>query len=453
MGRPVKQLLDTWRRYWFAPTPLLDLAMTRIAIVGFQVWWIARPPYRAALLGRTELPDALYDPLPILHALVSPMGWTFRPGSASLEIVLALTIVAGLFGFIGLFTNVALLAFVLGCAFLQSFLYSFGDFHHPEALLIIALALLALSPAGGALSVDDLRRRFRRAREAGRFLDFDLKRSESVFAGWPLKLTGWVFVLIYASGAYFKLRNAGFDWANGYTLSYRMLEDALRWNISLGEWLSAQHVLMVGVSWMSLLFEAMFVLVMLAPVTRWVFVPLGATFHLGIYFTMGATFQGYVAAYSVFVPWRDVLERLARRFGRPARRPVVMYDVTCPLCVRSVTFLRYWDWLERLEMKPLQEIERDGDLDPDALRREMHVVFPDGSVERGFFAFRRLLRELPPLWWLRPIFHLPGAGSLGPRVYTGVARRRRRILCDGESCTIHDTPCLRTRTYVKGLLD
>jgi predicted DCC family thiol-disulfide oxidoreductase YuxK len=388
-------------------------------------------------VARTELSDALYDALPILHALVAPIGWTFRPGAEFVEIVLFLTIAAGALGLIGLFTNAALLVFALGCAFLQSFLYSFGDFHHPEAVLIIALGLLALSPAGGALSVDDLRRRFRDARKAGRFLDFDLKRAESAFAAWPLKLTGWVFVLIYASGAYFKLRNAGLDWANGYTLSYRMMEDALRWDIPLGAWLSAHHPLMVGMSWLTLVFEATFVLAMLVPITRWIYVPLGASFHLGIYYTMGATFQGYVAAYSVFVPWRDGLERLARRFGRLEKRPVVMYDVACPLCIRSATFLRYWDWLERLEFRPLQDVDASTGLDSDELRREMHVVFPDGSVERGFFAFRRLLRELPPLWWLRPVFHLPGAGSLGPRLYARVARRRRRLECDGDGCTVH----------------
>lgn len=435
----MRKLADAWRKYWFAPAPLLDLAVARIAIVGFQLWWVARPAYRAALLARTELSDALYDALPILHALVAPIGWTFRPGAEFLEIVLFLTIVAGALGLIGLFTNAALVLFALGCAFLQSFLYSFGDFHHPEAVLIIALGLLALSPAGGALSVDDLRRRFREAREAGRFIDFDLKRAESAFAAWPLKVTGWVFVLIYASGAYFKLRNAGLDWANGYTLSYRMMEDALRWDIPLGAWLSAHHGLMVGMSWLTLVFEATFVVAMLVPITRWIYVPLGASFHLGIYYTMGATFQGYVAAYSVFVPWRAGLERLTRRFGRPERRPVVLYDAGCALCVRSMTFLRYWDWLERLELRPLQDVApADLGLEPEALRHEMHVLLPDGSVERGFFAFRRLLRELPPLWWLRPILRLPGAGKLGPWVYARVAKRRRRILCDGEACALHD---------------
>ena len=435
----MRRLARAWQRYWFAPAPLLDLALARVAIVGFQLYWIARPAYWDKVVARTELPDALYHPLPILRLLVLPAGWEFRPGEDLLEAVFALTIVAGVLSLVGLFTNVALGGFVLGCAFLQSFLYSFGDFHHPEAVIILALGMLAVSPSGGVLSVDDLRRRFRSASEVKRFEAFDLKREESPFAGWPLKLTGWLFVLIYASAAYFKLRNAGVDWANGHTLRYAMLRDGLRWDAPLGVWLAGRHGLMVVFSWVSLVFEATFVLVMLVPLTRWIYVPLGAGFHLGIYATMRATFQGYVATYAVFLPWRDGVERLTRRFGRPARRPVVLFDAGCALCIRSVTALRYWDWLERLELQPLQAVDTtDTDLAPEALRREMHAVFPDGSVERGFFAFRRLLGELPPLWPVRPLLYLPGAGAVGPRVYGWLARRRRRVLCDGESCAIHE---------------
>lgn len=441
----MNRLAAAWRRYWFTPAPLLDLAFARIAIVGFQLWYVARPAYGAAIRARTALPDALYDPLPLLHLFVLPIDWNLRPGEGTLEVVLLVTTVAGALALIGLLTNLALLAFALGCAFLQAFHYSFGDFHHPEAVLIIALGLLALSPAGGVLSVDDLRRRLRRARRAHEVPELDLKREESQWAGWPLKLTGWVFVMVYASAAYFKLRNAGLDWVNGYTLRYRIVEDALRWDLPLGLWVAEHHWLAVLMSWTSLVFEATFVLVMLFPVMRWLYVPLGSAFHLGIEAVMGASFQGYLAAYTVFVPWRDALERLAGRFGRRERRPVVLYDADCGLCIRSITWLSYWDWLDRLEPRPQADVA-SGDagataapgLDFDELRRAMHVVLPDGNVERGFFAFRRLLRELPPLWPLLPVFHLPGAGFMGPRVYRWVARRRHRRLCDTVACRMHE---------------
>lgn len=441
----MKQLAAAWRRYWFAPAPLLDLAFARIAIVGFQLWFVARPGYGATLRARTALPDSLYDPIPLLHLFVVPAGWTFRPGEGMLEFVLLVTIAAGVLALIGLFTNTALVTFAVGCAFLQSFLYSFGDFHHPEAVIVIALGLLAVSPAGGVLSVDDLRRRLRRAGETRSVPDFDLKGEESEWAGWPLKLIGWVFVLIYASAAYFKLRSAGLDWVNGYTLRYPLVRDALRWDLPLGLWIAEHHYLAQLMSWTSLVFETTFVLVMLFPITRWLYVPLGSAFHLGIYAAMGATFQGYVAAYSVFVPWRDALDRLARRFGRRDKRPVVLYDAGCGLCIRSITWLRYWDWLERLDLRPLADATHDegggmatAGLEPEELRRAMHVLLPDGNVESGFFAFRRLLRELPPVWPLLPVFHLPGAGLVGPRIYRWIARRRHRRLCDAADCRMHE---------------
>lgn len=447
MGGPLNRLLAAWRNYWFAPTPLLNVAVARIAIVGFQLWWIGRSSYGAELQARTLLPDSLYDPLPILHLIVLPFGWTYRPGAVALDVALYGTIALGILAFVGLFTRASLALFALGCAFLQAFLYSFGDFHHPEAVVIIALGLLALSPAGGALSVDDLRRRLARATEAGRFLDFDLKNQESRRAGWPLKTVGWVFVLVYASAAYFKLRNGGFDWPNGYTLRYWLLQDAVRHDNALGYWVAGQQLIAVVASWGSLLFEATFVMVMLFPITRWIYLPAGAGMHLGIEALMKASFESFLFAYSVFVPWRAGLEWAAERFGRPAQRVTVLFDERCALCIRSMTFLRYWDWLERLRLQPLQKAAAPDasssaaglppENDPGEHPGEMLVIVPGGSVERGFFGWRRLLRELPPLWPLVPILYLPGAGRVGALVYREIARRRRRDLCDGVGCALH----------------
>jgi hypothetical protein len=47
-----------------------------------------------------------------------------------------------------------LLLFAAGNVFLQSVVYSFGEFHHPEGLMMIGLVVLALSPSGRALSLD-----------------------------------------------------------------------------------------------------------------------------------------------------------------------------------------------------------------------------------------------------------------------------------------------------------
>ena len=93
---------------------------------------------------------------------------------------------------IGLRTNTSLIIFAVGNVFMQAFAYSFGDFHHPEALMMITLSVLALSPAGGVLSIDDLRRRLRLNAEKKRFSVFNIMDENSAFARWPLLLVQWI---------------------------------------------------------------------------------------------------------------------------------------------------------------------------------------------------------------------------------------------------------------------
>ncbi len=73
----------------------------------------------------------------------------------------------------------------------------------------------------------------------------------------------------------------------------------------------------------------------------------------------------------------------------------------------------------------------------------MFAVAPDRRVTRGFFAFRRILRESPLMWPLIPLFYLPGRGIVGPRVYAWVARNRRRFGCESDVCEM--PPAVRDR--------
>ena len=75
------------------------------------------------------------------------------------------------------------------------------------------------------------------------------------------------------------------------------------------------------------------------------------------------------------------------------------------------------------------------ELSVDDLRHEMHVSAADGSVSRGFYAFRTICGVVPTLWPLRPLFCLPLADRVGPRVYRRVAAGRlRREACEDGSC-------------------
>jgi predicted DCC family thiol-disulfide oxidoreductase YuxK len=70
----------------------------------------------------------------------------------------------------------------------------------------------------------------------------------------------------------------------------------------------------------------------------------------------------------------------------------------------------------------------------------MFVVAPDRRVVRGFFAFRRILRESPLMWPLLPLFYFPGSSLVGPKVYAWVARNRGSIGCESDVCELPPAP-------------
>jgi len=336
--------------------------------------------------------------------------------------------------------------FAAGNVFMQAFLYSFGEMHHPEALMMIALTVLALSPAGGVLSVDDVRRRLSRALQERRFERFSILDDKSTLAGWPMLLLQWMFSLIYFSAAIEKLLPSGLDWMNGYTLQYFIVRDGLRWDSALGVWLGRHHLLMQLLSIFTIVWEGVFFLVLIFPPIAYVFVPLGVVFHTGIYLTMRAPFFSWISIYTVFFPWDRITRALSRWVGwlRTPEKTEVLYDGQCPLCLRSMTLLSYFDWFGRLSYVDVVQhwpelAKRYPEIPREEYLREMFVVCHDGVLRRGFFAFREIFRQLPPLWPALVLFYLPMASIIGPRIYGKIASRRKRFEhCDFDTCTVHE---------------
>jgi hypothetical protein len=309
--------MSFWQRYWFAPAPCLDLAVVRLIAVGTQLFWMVVFTNQLGSLGqRAGLPDDLWQPLIILNVLNLPWGWGFRPPLDLLEIIYYVACVAGVLSFIGLFTNAALVVFAVTCTYLQAFLYSFTDLHHPEAVMMIALSALAISPSGRVLSIDAWLRRRRPGHDLAGCLD-----QTSEFAGWPLKLIQWFFVLMYFSAVWSKLSASGLDWANGFTLQYYLARNGLRWGNPLAYWLSHYHTLILLTQYGVLLFQATFAVAVVFPRLRWIYVPAGFCLHIGIYLTLKAPFFQWIALYAAFIPWTEALRMFRARFSYvPATR-------------------------------------------------------------------------------------------------------------------------------------
>jgi hypothetical protein len=294
MRRPV---MSAWQRHWFSPAPCFDLAVVRVLTVAvhlFSAWYLVD-----AATERAALPDESWEPLIILKLMNLPFGWGFRPSPEVLQAMDTVWVVAGVLALVGLLTNLSLAVLAFTSVYLQAFVYSFGDFHHPEAVTMIALSVLAVSPSGRVLSIDALLRRGRRAWQ-------DLLTAESEFAGWPIRLLQWFFVLMYLSAVWSKLWQ-GLDWPNGFTLQYYLIHDGLRWDSPFALWLSQFHTLIWLGQLMVIAFQATFALAVIFPILRWLYVPAGLMLHTFIFLSLKAPFFSWMALYSVFIPWRDAL--------------------------------------------------------------------------------------------------------------------------------------------------
>jgi hypothetical protein len=301
---------NAWNRYWFSPAPCFDLAVVRIiACIGALYYaWIFRD-YHSVIDGLASLPDQSYKPLFVFRLLNLPFGWSFgsdaawpgRPGGEFVSSVFTVCVVAGILATVGALTRVSLAVFSMTLCYTTAYIYSFGDFHHPAPVMIIALAAMALSPAGRVLSVDSL---------LGRGPRVDVLSAMDRFAGWPIKFVMWFFALMYWSAVFSKLSRSGLDWANGFTLQWYLARNAMEKDGAIGFWLSHHHDFIMLTQIAVLFFQATFFVCILFPKLRWIYAPVGLLFHIGIYVTLGAHFFTWIALYSIFVPWSELVIRL-----------------------------------------------------------------------------------------------------------------------------------------------
>lgn len=294
-------IVGGWRKFWFSDGSYFDLAIVRIMAVGLQcyVLLLAGP---GAYDSLASLPSSLYHPIPILRVLMFPFVGAdiVRPDTALLVQCYWITLLAGFAGLAGFATNLSLLVFAVGNIFLQSYSYSFQDYHHPDAIMMVALCALALAPCGRVLSMDSILNAQRHRANGVTVSLLDYKGSD---ATWAIKFIQCFFSLMYLSAVASKFIVSGLDWANGYTLQYYYVQDGTRWESSLGLWASQHHFLVFLSQWVVLLFQATYFLIIFFPKLRWFYLPVGLCFHIGIYLTLRAPFPEWMIFYAAYIPW------------------------------------------------------------------------------------------------------------------------------------------------------
>lgn len=304
------RLLRALDRHFFAPASLRDLGVLRMTLAATQLLYLllglelvfggvpGEVLYRQRLLAGAVADT--YAPLPALKLLMLPFGWGARPTVAHVEIIWGLAVIAAVAATVGLFTRLSPFVLALTSTLVVAHGYSYGEIHHPEALLVIMLWVLAFAPASG-WSIDRLLFRKRGVARSDEGSAAFATSDSSPLARWPMRVGQWLLVLSYLSAALSKLINGGADWLNGYTLTYYMLQDGTRYEVPLALWLASHRTIAQLMSVGALVFEATFALAVLVPRTAWAYVTAGILMHTTIFVTQRAPFFTFLAIYVVLL--------------------------------------------------------------------------------------------------------------------------------------------------------
>jgi predicted DCC family thiol-disulfide oxidoreductase YuxK len=131
----------------------------------------------------------------------------------------------------------------------------------------------------------------------------------------------------------------------------------------------------------------------------------------------------------------------------PTSRPaadVVVYDGACGFCRHQMQRLNQWDSRNQLAYVSSQDAslpQRWPDLEQERLSREICVVTQDGQRHYGAAAFKYLSTQLPRLWPLAVLMHIPFSMPIWHWLYRAFAKRRYRVsqkyACADDACKTH----------------
>lgn len=117
---------------------------------------------------------------------------------------------------------------------------------------------------------------------------------------------------------------------------------------------------------------------------------------------------------------------------------ILLYDARCVLCLRTVDTLSRMKVKADLRMIPFQQA--DSSLLPPGLTEEklaaqLHVIDGSGNIYAGADAVVRIMRTVPSLAWLTPLYRVPGLRPLAEAGYRWVAHHRYQLFGRAKDCT------------------
>lgn len=251
---------------------------------------VALGPYRHL----AELPDALFDPVPVL---------AFLPGMPSGGVIVGLQVVGSVAALLAVARRWPRVAFAVAwlCYLVLAGLRgSRGKVLHNDLLLLWTSAVFLLAPVRATLR----------------------DRTPTRDHGWPVRTAIVVASLIYLFAGYHKLRRSGPGWVLGDNMSYVLL-----WGPSIGEPPFPGFTEWVGLDAIASRLSAAFIIgfELTFPVTIWwrrarpLFALGAVVLHAGTWLLLGLDYWGWALAVPVLLlDWPAIADRV-RGGVRPLR--------------------------------------------------------------------------------------------------------------------------------------
>jgi hypothetical protein len=206
---------------------------------------------------------------------------------------------------IGFFSRSAMAVASLLGLYLMGLPHNFGQTQHFDTLVVFASGALALSRAADAWSLDAWLASLRQPSSVA-------PRPDDGEYTWPIRFVWVAMSLIFCAAGISKLRQSGLDWVFSDNLA--LLLQRQHYHISDGEpwttwglWVAQHPLVSRSMAGAAISIEILFPLALFSRSARYILVPAGLLFLIGIRALMGPTFEQFMLCYVFWVPWRRLL--------------------------------------------------------------------------------------------------------------------------------------------------
>ena len=301
-----------------------------------------------------------------------------------------------------------------------------------DNIMRIVLLLLILVNTGAYLSLDALRQNRRERRPHP--LKETLRPALAVAHNFGVLLILAQLSMMYISTGLYKVM--GELWQNGTALYYILRVDEFSWP-GVAEFLYRNPYLVVGGTYGTVFFELLFApSILLNRWTRYLMIPAGLFFHLGIAAFMGLVTFGWsmLSYYPLLVTDKEYQSVAA--WLRERLKLTVFYDGWCQFCRRSIGWLGQFDLFSLVEFVSFRElgvVERY-ELDAQKAERRMQSIGRNRKISEGMDTMIQIALRSPLLWLLMPLLLLSRLVA-GQRAYDAIASRRFVLIpggCEGH---------------------